>query len=91
MGDFFGKVGYLITGAKVESKAYLKDPPLPDGSRVGTNKHTDMPVHLMWSGEHNTWIEVCERTFEYDQPVQLGTFHEVGDRPDCICKELGYE
>jgi hypothetical protein len=83
---FFGKVHYLVRGARVESVAYLDNSPLSDGSYVGINKHTDMPVHLRWSDEQQTWIEVCCRTFEYEGPL-LETFTEVGNRPDCICKE----
>jgi hypothetical protein len=81
------KVRYRWGSEQFESVAYLDEPALPDGSYVGINKHTDMPVHLRWDPEAEIWVEVCRREFAYDTPLHLGTFHEVGERPDCTCKE----
>lgn len=67
-----------------ESTAYLEDTRLPDGSFVGINKHTDMPVHLIWSDAENTWVPVCNRTFEFVPPL-YETFLETEPRPDCTC------
>lgn len=65
------------------SKAYLDEPALPDGSYVGTNKHTDLPVHLRYDEPANTWREVCTRHFNCDP--YTGTITEVGERPPCSC------
>lgn len=66
--------------------AYLDDEPLSDGSYVGENKHSETPVHLRWDGEKDMWVQVCVREWEYIPPL-YEIAREVGERPDCICKE----
>ena len=76
------KVHYLIDGG-YSSTAYLDDRPLRDGSHVGTNKHSDLPVHLRWNGDD--WVQVCQRTF-----TLVNVYNEEyaeHDRPSCICQE----
>lgn len=77
------KVTYL-TSDDTMSVAYLDESPLSDGSFVGENKHTDLPVHLRWEDKPKMWVEVCQRNFTYEPPL-YDTFVEVGERPDCIC------
>lgn len=74
------------------TKAYLDETPLPDGSYVGTNKHTEIFVHVRWdptAGEDGAWLEVCERVYgPYD--MYSDSFPEIVDqRPACTCWELG--
>lgn len=78
------KVTYEIEGGW-ESTAYLNRK-LSDGSWVGTNKHTDQPVHVKVID--GRWQLVCLRHFELDPPL-YETFHESFPRPECICKEMG--
>lgn len=72
------------------STAYLDDVPLSDGSYVGTNKHTDMPVHVTWVDSPKIkvgWIEVCHRHFDYVGPL-LESFEEdieARSDPNCLC------
>lgn len=54
------KVKYRVP-AGYETTAYLDDDPLPDGSYVGTNKHTDHPLHLRWDDIISAWVPVCHR------------------------------
>ena len=77
------KVTYLSSG-DVLSVAYLDDEPLRDGSFMGADKHTDMPVHLRWDEMSRSWVEVCQRSFQLVPPL-YETFVEVGERPDCMC------
>lgn len=85
------KVGYTIADGKLDriSTAYLNDKPLEDGSYVGTNKHTDLPVHLAW---HDTktgsgWYLVCVRTWDYKDVLNETWEERIDERskPDCIC------
>ena len=72
------------------STAYLDEDPLEDGSFVGMNKHTEAPVHVRWDDTQYLWVTVCERNFEPKPPFD-GTIEEVGERPECSCKEAGVE
>lgn len=66
------------------STAYLDEPALPDGSYVGVNKHTDIPVHVRWDDSTDGWVSVCEREIgEFNWRTE--TF-AVGPPPEgCSC------
>jgi hypothetical protein len=49
------KVRYRMASG-YETTAYLDDEANVDGSYSGTNKHTDEPVTVRWTGDE--WIEV---------------------------------
>lgn len=78
------KVGYLIAGGHT-STAYLEDVPLEDGSYVGVNKHSDMPVHLRWDDEQEVWVEVCHREWRAIN-VYTDEWEEIDPQP-CVCRE----
>lgn len=77
MTDLPMKVRY----GTLQTAAYLTQQ-LDDGTHVGTDKHTDLPVHLRWTGDK--WVEVCRRTFAVDD-LYNETWREVGPRPTCSC------
>lgn len=52
------KVRYWDVGR--ETTAYLDDDPLPDGSYIGVNKYTDLPVRLTWNADAEQWIQVSD-------------------------------
>lgn len=81
------KVTYEHGDKRYRTTAYLNDEALPDGSYVGTNKHTDLPVHLRWSDERDVWIEVCHREFSLVD-IYNERYEEVGERPECSCVEV---
>lgn len=59
MDDDQIKVHYIpkayvhLRGAIFQSSAYVSEATL-----IGTDKHTDAPVRLAWSDDHNTYIEL---------------------------------
>ena len=68
------------------STAYLEDEPLSDGSYVGGDKHTDLPVHLNWDDSRGIWVEVCVRRFTLVD-IYNEQYEEALPRPECICSE----
>ena len=78
------KVNYRVGDENSRSTAYLDDEPVEDGSYVGLNKHTNLPVHLRWDREAELWREVCEREWEFEGQA-TDRWREVGERPACTC------
>ena len=78
------KVTYICDAEGRTSKAYLSEVPLEDGSYVGVNKHTELPVHLTWNDDYEAWVEVCRREFIFADYL-CETYEEVLPRPDCSC------
>lgn len=61
MIENFFKATYLIhPDFDYASKAYLEMQDFFDDDllSVGTDKHTDKPIAIRWSDEHNQWVEV---------------------------------
>lgn len=83
------KVAYTITGSDRVTTAYLVDPLLSDGSYVGTNKHTGLPVHLRWTNtkKGSGWVEVCTRKWDWKDVLNDLYEEDIEQRsnPDCIC------
>lgn len=79
------KVTYARSGGEgYTSKAYLEDEPLADGSHVGTDKYTELPVHLRWNDAAGTWVQVCVRIFTL-LDVYNERWEEQQPRPPCSC------
>lgn len=77
------KVSYTQNDGNVTT-AYLDEEKLTDGSYVGRNKHTEVPVHLrpIVGG----WVTVCER--EVGGFDRLTEQFDVGPAPEgCTCRE----
>lgn len=81
------KVGYRDQVDGYESKAYLDDDPLPDGSYVGVNKHTDEHVHVRWDTGAQQWLTVCRRVYlPYNSYIDAPPGPEdIEKRPPCTC------
>ena len=77
------KVSYVYNNGGT-SQAYLEEEPLSDGSYVGINKHTDIPVHLR--PIENGWVTVCER-----EATPINVYLDEWDldpKPEgCTCNE----
>lgn len=71
--------------------AYLDDDrPLSDGSLVGTNKHSDGPVHLKWDDDLLEWVHVCYRACLGFNPItELFSYAEAP--MGCSCEGVGDE
>lgn len=77
------KVTYLAVDGN-QSKAYLNQLPLPDGSYTGVNKHTDEPIHVKWSNGPDEWVAVCAREALPFNPYTEDSKYGPPD-PNCIC------
>lgn len=77
------KVSYVMLSGH-RSQAYLEEEPLSDGSYVGINKHSDLPVHLR--PVTDGWVTVCERDAT---PINVYTDEwEIDPKPEgCTCNE----
>lgn len=72
------------------STAYLDDEPLSDGSYVGTNKHTDLPIHVVWTDDPKIkvgWIQVCIRKWDMKDVYREIWEEDIDarDSPNCLC------
>jgi hypothetical protein len=78
------KVSYIVSEWGSFSTAYLEDEKLPDESYVGIDKYINLPVHLRWDDETNTWVEVCVRKFKLVD-IYNERYEELLPRPECTC------